>query len=143
MTKREVRSVLNAVIVAKMETDHLITEIEEIREEMRTVKAIRYDIDRVQTTPTNPLEEAIIRLEERGEKLNRRLAVENEKLDKAERLIMLCSKPERRSILIQRYIARHGIQRIADDMNYDNSSVYRIIREAVAEIAAKTEGVME
>ena len=140
MTIQEINKVLQEVRQAKTEVDLLLRQIEEMKEEAEAIRAINYDGIRVQSSPKNHLEETIIRIEERSEKLAAKIDAEQEKLYAASRLISLCEKPETREVLTRRYIWQQRLYTIAHQMNYSERYIYKLSHDGKAEISEKTGG---
>lgn len=140
MTIQEINKVLQEVRQAKTEVDLLLRQIEEMKEEAEAIRAITYDGIRVQSSPKNHLEETIIRIEERSEKLSAKIEAENEKIQIAVGLIQLVERPEAREALFRRYIWLQRTEMIARQMDYSTSHTYTLLHAGKAEISEKTGG---
>lgn len=94
--------------------------------------AIRYDTDRVQTTPTNKTEELFARIDE----LETELAAEKDKQITAiltvEGAIRRMPECKEKVVLLQFYIGRISIQDIADGMGITVRHCYRMRRNAIS-----------
>lgn len=94
--------------------------------------AIRYDKDKVQSSPTgNMLEDYIIAMDD--EQINERLSQLRQLLSDRSMLLQLKENELRQSrdipdrVYVHRFIDGHGINRIAKDLNYSKSQIYRIL----------------
>lgn len=94
--------------------------------------AIRYDKDKVQSSPTgNILEDYVVALEDEhiDEKLNQLRQILNDR-----KLLLEIKERELRQsqdmpdkVYVHRYIDGHGINRISRDLSYSKSQIYRIL----------------
>lgn len=91
--------------------------------------AIRYDKDKVQTSPEDPMAKImaeIAELEKEMIKVQRKKFIQ---LEKIERTINALGSDEERTALTMRYINRKPIAEIAEEMGYSEPTIYRFMRQ--------------
>jgi len=91
--------------------------------------AIRYDKDKVQTSPEDPMAKImaeIAELEKEMIKVQRKKFIQ---LEKIERTINTLGSDEERTALTMRYINRKPIAEIAEEMGYSEPTIYRFMRQ--------------
>jgi len=91
--------------------------------------AIRYDKDKVQTSPEDPMAKImaeINELEKEMVKVQRKKFIQ---LEKIERTINALGSDEERTALTMRYINRKPIAEIAEEMGYSEPTIYRFMRQ--------------
>ena len=101
---------------------------------MTQPNAIRYYMDKVQTSPVGSiLESYVIALEKSG--IDERIKTIRQLFEDRERLLMLKEKDLRQSqdrfdrVYVMRFLDGYKIGRIAKVMNYSRSQVYRILQQ--------------
>lgn len=126
----EIQTLRKAVVRQKMELDRL-------RHELTGLKAIVYDKDRVQTSPTNMIEEQMVRLDELTADYARALARREEAIRIREEQIGKMPKVQHREILTERYLRqrRKSFERIACDTHRSYDWVRHLHTEALLEFA--------
>lgn len=117
--------------------DAKIKELSIKHETLTLPAAIRYDRDRVQTSPSNDqMDNAARRLIDIEAQINE---LYNEKADRIDLIFHALDqlKDERqRMILIRHYIRHERMEKIADDMNYDISWTYKLLRTGLHDLSA-------
>ena len=126
----EIQTLRKTVVRQKMELDRLI-------HELTGLKAIVYDKDRVQTSPTNMIEEQMVRLDELTADYAMALARREEAIRIREEQIGKMPKVQHREILIERYLRqrRKSFERIACDTHRSYDRVKHLHTEALIEFA--------
>ena len=99
---------LNGVRRQRLHVLSLQERIAEIEIQMQGVKAIAYDKDRVQVSPSNKMEELFIKMDRLSEKFLRELLKYQAAVDKAKRQINEMPKETQREILTLRYLEDDG-----------------------------------
>lgn len=101
--------------------------------------AIRYDKDKVQTSPSDQMSEIVsrvIELEKEMQELQYNKSVQISKIDKA---ISQLESVEERTALSMRYINRVSVSDIAEAMGYSEKRIYQFMDRGGAEIAKRLE----
>lgn len=91
--------------------------------------AIRYDKDKVQTSPDDQMSKIcaeIHELEIEMARVQRRKFVQ---LEKIERAISALESDEERTALTMRYVNRRPVAEIAEEMGYSEPTIYRFMRQ--------------
>jgi DNA-directed RNA polymerase specialized sigma24 family protein len=91
--------------------------------------AIRYDKDKVQTSPDDQMSKIyaeIHELEIEMARVQRRKFVQ---LEKIERAISSLESDEERTALTMRYVNRRPVAEIAEEMGYSEPTIYRFMRQ--------------
>ena len=96
---------------------------------------IDYSADRVQTTPDNKLEKAMIRLSERMEYLDERIAALSVEIDDRLNSIESVDNNTYRDILFKRYSQYKSFEEISVDMGYDYNYVCNLHGDALKELS--------
>lgn len=90
---------------------------------------IRYDKDKVQTSPEDPMSKIvaeITELEKEMIQVQRRKFIQLEKIEQA---VNSLESEEERTALTMRYINRKSVQDIAEEMGYSEPTIYRFMRQ--------------
>lgn len=92
--------------------------LEEIHTQMAGVKAITYDKDRVQISPSNTMEELFVKYDALSDKFVRTMLKYNAAVEKAKRQIDEMPKETQREILTLRYLedGENGRQRTFEEI---------------------------
>ena len=99
--------------------------------------AIRYDKDKVQTSPEDPMCKIIseiLELEKEMKRVQLNKSIQIEKIDKA---ISSLQADEQRTALTMRYINRIPVSQIAEEMGYAEPTIYKLMDQG-GEIIAKS-----
>ena len=98
------------------------------------VTAIRYDVDRVQTSPvSDKMADIVARITETTEKLYDRIALLQGLEDDARRLLVNLEQEHER-VLVYRYIDEMSWVSVAERMGYSEKHVFIIRDKALAEL---------
>lgn len=136
MTKAEVKRRLNAISWLDDELKILDAKIERY-EVMTQGHAIRYDVDKVQTSPSDPVSAAMEKL---YELMGKRKKVQTKMIKavaEAADLIDLATDTKGRLALHYRYIDCMSWRATAERMGYAERHVYRLHDDAIDEIFKK------
>lgn len=112
----------------------------EIRTKIEGVKAITYDKERVQTSPTNKTEELIAQLVETEDQLSKEVREHFTEVVEATRRIYSLKNDRQVRVLDMRYIKGMRWQEIADELGIEYRSTTRIHGKALRNFAKKYDG---
>ena len=96
--------------------------------------AINYDADRVQSTPKNKLEEAMVRLSDRIESLDRQIAEISVEIDDRINSIESIDNGTYRDILFKHYSEYKSFEQISVEMGYVYNYTCNLHGEALKEL---------
>lgn len=102
----------------RREIKTLAEKVEELRTQAEGVKALRYDLDRVQITPENRQEAIAIRLVEVINKYAAAMVLYHEEVQKRQEQINSLADPVQIEILSLRYISGWTLNQIAREKHY-------------------------
>lgn len=108
-------------------------EIQSLRASMLP-KAITYDNERVQTSPSDAMLAYAERLDDLERKLDR---LRIEYIDVQERIVSYTGRlqePDADTIILMRFLSYMSFEAIADSISVSRSTVFRIYRRAVADL---------
>lgn len=116
--------------------------LEKIFTEASGIKAITYDKDRVQVSPSNHAENFMVRLAELGDEYARMQM--SYKLERDKRIAMINGLPkkEHRKVLRKRYVDGKTFEEIAVALHYTYRHVTRLHGSALQEFGAKYKDVL-
>lgn len=97
--------------------------------------AINYDADRVQTTPKNKLEEAMVKLSDRIEYLDRKIAEISVEIDDRINSIELIGNVAYRDVLFKYYAEYKSFEQISVEMGYAYNYTCNLHGEALKELS--------
>lgn len=97
--------------------------------------AINYDADRVQSTPKNKLEEAMVRLSDRIESLDRQIAEISVEIDDRINSIESIDNGTYRDILFKHYSEYKSFEQISVEMGYVYNYTCNLHGEALKELS--------
>ena len=97
--------------------------------------AINYDADRVQSTPKNKLEEAVVRLSDRIESLDRQIAEISIEIDDRINSIESIDNGTYRDILFKHYAEYKSFEQISVEMGYVYNYTCNLHGEALKELS--------
>lgn len=97
--------------------------------------AINYDADRVQSTPKNKLEEAMVRLSDRIESLDRQIAEISVEIDDRINSIESLSNGTYRDVLFKHYAEYKSFEQISVEMGYVYNYTCNLHGEALKELS--------
>lgn len=133
---------LSGIDKRKRVIDSLGAQIEDIRNEIGGLRAIRYDTDRVQTSPTNRMEELIPRLVALEASYTAELV--KYRTEMLKRISRIAALPNRLhvTVLTLRYVDGKRWEEIALDTGYSFRHITRIHGEALQEFARRNKDVL-
>lgn len=97
--------------------------------------AINYDADRVQSTPKNKLEEAMVRLSDRIESLDRQIAEISIEIDDRINSIESIDNGTYRDVLFKHYAEYKSFEQISVEMGYVYNYTCNLHGEALKELS--------
>lgn len=100
-----------------------------------TFGAINYDADRVQTTPKNKLEEAMVKLSDRIEYLDRKIAELSVEIDDRINSIESIKNSNYRDVLFKHYAEYKSFEQISVEMGYVYNYTCNLHGEALKELS--------
>ena len=142
MTVGEVKEIFKQTRKAQIEIKHLVSLIE--REELTLLpKAIRYDRDKVQTSPEDILARSAAELADIREEMAKSWAILKNKMGYAESLISRLDDTDEREVMRWYYLDRDPEGNlftwsdVANNMGYNERTIYRLHGSALVHIAEK------
>ena len=96
---------------------------------------IDYSADRVQNSPKNKLEEAIVKLSDRLERIDKSIAQTIEEIDNRVGCIENLSDGKYKQILYKHYAEDQSLKIISEDMCYTYAYVCNLHQEALRELS--------
>lgn len=133
----------------KRTADALGEKAEALRTEMEGLKAITYDRDRVQVSPTNRVEELMPRLVELEEKYGEALYCYHERILASTEIINSLQSKLQARLLILRYFEDRSWEQITKELNPDRDKPYayehviRLHGKALVNFSKKFRNVIE
>lgn len=115
----------------------------ETRTKIEGLKAITYDRERVQVSPSNKTEELIAQLVETEDQLSQEVREHFGEVVEATKRIYSLESERQVKVLEMRYIKGMRWQTIADEMEIEYRSVTRLHGKALRSFEKKYEGVLE
>lgn len=97
--------------------------------------AIRYDKDKVQTSPEDAMSKIVAEVTELEKEMNRVQLRKSQQIAKIDKAISALSSAEERTALTMRYINRIPVTDIADAMGYSEQRIYQFMDRGGAQIA--------
>ncbi len=101
--------------------------------------AVRYDKDKIQTSPKNQQEETILRIIDYEEKLNQLKCELASSIIKVNEAIELLDDETERAVLTYYYVNRYSPRRVANLIGYSERWMYKIKREAVLKLFSEVQ----
>lgn len=115
----------------------------EVRTKIEGLKAITYDRERVQVSPSNKTEELIAQLVDTEDKLSKEVREHFDEVVEATKRIYSLDNERQIQVLEMRYIKGMRWQVIADELNIEYRSATRLHRKALRNFERKYQGVLE
>ena len=115
----------------------------EVRTKIEGLKAITYDRERVQVSPTNKTEELIAQLVDTEDKLSKEVREHFDEVVEATKRIYSLDNERQIQVLEMRYIKGMRWQVIADELNIEYRSATRMHKKALRNFERKYQGVLE
>ncbi len=125
---------LNSVRVLHLEWLRLKAKHDEL-ESCLLPAAIRYDKDKVQTSPSDPMSKIVSEVMELESEMKRVQYNKSKQIAKIDKAISSLESAEERTALSMRYINRVPVAKIAKDMGYSEKRVYQFMDSGGAQIA--------
>lgn len=98
-------------------------------------QGIRYDKDRVQTSPEDPMSKICAEIGTLEKKMNELQSAKLEQIEKIDAELSKLESEEQRTALSMRYINRTPVSKIAEAMGYAESTIYKFMNQGGDEIA--------
>lgn len=98
---------------------------------------IRYDRDKIQTTPDDQMSKLVSEIMELEKEMARVQVCKSNQITKIEEAVNSLESVEQRTALTMRYINRIPVTRIADEMGYAEPTIYKFMNQG-GEIIAKS-----
>lgn len=134
---------LNSIRKYKRITDSFASQIEDIRNEIGGLRAIRYDTDKVQTSPSNRMEELIPKLIKLEESYTSALV--HYRTEMLKRISLIATLPNQLhvTVLTLRYVEGKRWEEIALETDYSFRHITRIHGDALQSFTALHKDVLE
>ena len=97
--------------------------------------AIRYDKEKVQTSPDDPMSKIVAQVMELENEMKRVQFNKSRQISKIDKAISSLESAEERTALTMRYINRVSVTDIADAMGYSEKRIYQFMDRGGAQIA--------
>lgn len=97
--------------------------------------AIRYDKDKVQSSPEDQISRIVAEINKLEEKMNHVQLAKAAQIDKIDAAISALESDEERTALTMRYINRLSVGNIAEAMGYSTKRIYQFMDQGGAKIA--------
>ena len=97
--------------------------------------AIRYDKDKVQTSPDDPMSKVVAEICELEKEMKRVQLLKSRQITKIDKAISALESDEERTALTMRYINRIPVTEIADEMGYSIKRIYQFMDRGGAQIS--------
>jgi DNA-directed RNA polymerase specialized sigma24 family protein len=98
---------------------------------------IRYDRDKIQTTPDDQMSKLVSEIVELEKEMARVQVCKSNQITKIEEAVNSLESVEQRTALTMRYINRIPVTKIADEMGYAEPTIYKFMNQG-GEIIAKS-----
>ncbi|MGI6117820.1 MAG: hypothetical protein ACOYBC_05465 [Bilifractor sp.] len=98
---------------------------------------IRYDKDKVQTSPRDMMPECMAEIDELCNQVNQLVKQKWKQIKRIERLCENLTDPEQKVVILKYYTCGHAMREIASEIGYSISNTYKIRRHAENEIEAQ------
>lgn len=131
---RRAYSFLNSARVLHLEWLRLKAKHDEL-ESCLLPAAIRYDKEKVQTSPDDPMSKIIAQVMELESEMKRVQFNKSRQINKIDKAISSLESAEERTALTMRYINRVAVTDIADAMGYSEKRIYQFMDRGGAQIA--------
>lgn len=99
--------------------------------------AIRYDKDKVQTSPDDPMSRVVAEIAELEKEMKSLQVRKAERIAEIDKQISYLASDEQRTALTMRYINRISVTEIAEAMGYAEPTIYKLMNQG-GEIIAKS-----
>ena len=99
--------------------------------------AIRYDKDKVQSSPEDPMSKIVAEVMELEKEMKRVQLNKSRQIAKIDKAISQLESDEERTALTMRYINRKAVKEIAEEMGYSEARIYQCMDMGGAQIAKR------
>jgi len=99
--------------------------------------AIRYDKDKVQSSPEDPMSKIVAEVMELEKEMKRVQLNKSRQIAKIDKAISQLESDEERTALTMRYINRKAVKEIAEEMGYSEARIYQFMDVGGAQIAKR------
>ena len=100
--------------------------------------AIRYDKDKVQTSPGDSMSKIIAEITDLEKEMSRVLKCKAQQVERIDKALKSLESEEERTALTMRYINRISVSEIAEAMGYSEQRIYQFMNQGGAQIAKQT-----
>ena len=97
--------------------------------------AIRYDKDKVQTSPDDTMSKVISEIADLEKEMSRVLKCKAQQVERIDKALKSLESEEERTALTMRYINRVSVSEIAEAMGYSEQRIYQFMNKGGAQIA--------
>lgn len=97
--------------------------------------AIRYDKDKVQTSPGDSMSKIIAEIADLEKEMSRVLKCKAQQVERIDKALKSLESEEERTALTMRYINRVSVSEIAEAMGYSEQRIYQFMNQGGAQIA--------
>ena len=97
--------------------------------------AIRYDKDKVQTSPDDTMSKVISEIADLEKEMSRVLKCKARQVERIDKALKSLESEEERTALTMRYINRVSVSEIAEAMGYSEQRIYQFMNQGGAQIA--------
>ena len=97
--------------------------------------AIRYDKDKVQTSPDDTMSKVISEIADLEKEMSRVLKCKAQQVERIDKALKSLESEEERTALTMRYINRVSVSEIAEAMGYSEQRIYQFMNQGGAQIA--------
>lgn len=96
--------------------------------------AIRYDKDKVQTSPEDTISKIVAEINELESRMNALQLKKAQRIEEIDRAISSLESDEERTALTMRYINRIPVSDIAEAMGYSEPTIYRFMNQGATRL---------
>lgn len=96
---------------------------------------IRYDKDRVQSSPEDQISRIVARINELEHKMNAVQLAKSKRIEEIDKAISAIKSEEERTALTMRFINRLPVSYIAEQMGYAEPTIYKFMNQGGEQIA--------
>ena len=97
--------------------------------------AIRYDKDKVQTSPDDTMSKVVSEIADLEKEMSRVLKCKAQQVERIDKALKSLESEEERTALTMRYINRISVSEIAEAMGYSEQRIYQFMNQGGAQIA--------
>lgn len=97
--------------------------------------AIRYDRDKVQTSPDDAMSRIVSEINALEVEMNKIQMLKSKQIEKIDRTVNALESDEERTALTMRFINRKPVSEIAEAMGYAESTIYKFMNQGSEQIA--------